>query len=408
MQSWDAVPVPELPASPHRVRLADPRSKALVEVGPEAGEARLYACGITPYDATHLGHAFTYVAIDLLVRAWRDAGLSVRYAQNLTDVDDPLLERAAATRRDWEQLAAEQLDVYRADMAALRVLPPTHLVGVVEAMPTIAAAAANLRDAGNAYALADADFPDWYFASDQTALLDSAGLSRGEALALFAERGGDPQRSGKHNPFDALLWRRERPGEPAWDSVLGRGRPGWHIECAAIALDCLGAHFDVQAGGSDLAFPHHPMSAQQAEALSAVPCVPAGLHTAMVSYQGHKMSKSRGNLIFIHQLLADGADPMAVRLMLLAQHYRSDWEYTPELLRVATRRLARWRAAVHRPAGPDAAALLAAVRTAVSNDLDAPTALREIDLWAASPEAVSTTAPGQVGQLVDALLGVAL
>ena len=408
MQSWEAAPVPKLPALPHRVRLADPRTGGLVVVGPEAGEARLYACGITPYDATHLGHAFTYVSIDLLVRAWRDAGLSVRYAQNLTDVDDPLLERAASIGRDWEQLAAEQLDLYRADMTALRVLPPTQLVGVVEAMPTIAAAAAALRDAGNAYALTDADFPDWYFASDEVALLARIGLPRTEALALFAERGGDPERPGKHNPLDALLWRQARPGEPAWDSVLGRGRPGWHIECAAIALDCLGADFDVQAGGSDLSFPHHPMSAQQAETITKVPCVQTGLHTAMVSYQGHKMSKSRGNLVFIHQLLAGGADPMAVRLMLLAQHYRSDWEYTPELLRVATRRLARWRAAVRRPAGPDAEALLSAVRAAVSNDLDSPTALREIDLWAASRGAVSTTAPGQVRQLVDALLGIAL
>lgn len=408
MQAWDAAPVPKLPPSAHRVHLYDPRRGDLVAVGPQTGEARLYACGITPYDATHLGHAFTYVTIDLLVRAWRDAGLAVRYAQNVTDVDDPLLERATAIGRDWAELAAEQVELYRADMAALRVLPPTHFVGVVEAMDLIADTATALRDGGEAYAIPDSEYPDWYFSVDEAALLERTGLPRDQALALFAERGGDPQRAGKHHQLDALLWRRARPDEPAWESVLGRGRPGWHIECAAIALASLGADFDVQAGGSDLAFPHHPMSALQAEMVSHQPCDHTALHTAMVGYDGQKMSKSLGNLVFVHQLLADGADPMAVRLMLLAQHYRSEWEYTPELLRVATRRLARWRAAVHRPAGPDAEALLAAMRAALSSDLDAPTALREIDLWAASTGATSSAAPGRVRDAVDALLGVLL
>jgi L-cysteine:1D-myo-inositol 2-amino-2-deoxy-alpha-D-glucopyranoside ligase len=408
MQAWDAVPVPKLPPSAHRVHLYNPRTRDLVAVGPQTGEARLYACGITPYDATHLGHAFTYVTIDLLVRAWRDAGLGVRYAQNITDVDDPLLERAAATGRDWAELAAEQIELYRADMAALRVLPPSHFVGVVEAMDMIADTATALRDGGDAYAISDPEYPDWYFRVDEAGLLERTGLPRDQALALFAERGGDPGRAGKHHQLDALLWRRARPDEPAWDSALGRGRPGWHIECAAIALATLGADFDVQAGGSDLAFPHHPMSALQAEMVSHRPCDHAALHTAMVAYDGEKMSKSLGNLVFVHRLLADGADPMAVRLMLLAQHYRSDWEYTPELLMVATRRLARWRAAVHRPAGPDAEPLIAAIRAALSDDLDAPTALREIDLWAGSEGATSTAAPTQVRDAVDAVLGVDL
>lgn len=408
MQSWDAVPVPKLPPSQHRVRLFDPHSAQLIPVGPETGQARLYACGITPYDATHLGHAFTYVGIDLLIRAWLAQGLDVRYVQNVTDVDDPLLERAAATRTDWQQLAAEQTELYRHDMAALRVLPPTELVGVAEAMDTIAAAAASLRNGGSVYPLADDDQQDWYFALDEATLLNRTGLAAQQALALFAERGGDPERAGKRSQLDALVWRHARPGEPAWESPLGPGRPGWHIECAAIALEVLGADFDVQAGGRDLAFPHHLMSALQAEAITGRPCGHIGLHTAMVSYQGEKMSKSLGNLVFVRQLLDDGADPMAVRLMLLAQHYRTDWEYTSELLRVAGRRLARWRAAVHRPAGPEAAPLLAAVRAALCDDLDATTALREIDLWAASRAATSPTAPAQVRALVDALLGVTL
>lgn len=408
MQSWDAVPVPKLPPSQHRVRIFDPHSAQLVPVGPETGQARLYACGITPYDATHLGHAFTYVGIDLLIRSWLADGLEVRYAQNVTDVDDPLLERAASTGVDWRKLAAEQIELYRQDMVALRVLPPSVLVGVEEAMATIAAAATALRDNAGAYPVADQGQQDWYFAIDEVTLLARTGLAPQQAVELFAQRGGDPERAGKRHRLDALLWRHARPGEPAWDSPLGPGRPGWHIECAAIAVDALGADFHVQAGGRDLAFPHHRMSALQAESIAGHPCSHVGLHTAMVAYHGEKMSKSLGNLVFVRSLIDEGADPMAIRLVLLAQHYRSDWEYSPELLRVATRRLARWRAAVHRPAGPDAAALQVAVRAALSNDLDAPTALREIDLWADSAESTSTAAPGQVRALADALLGVAL
>lgn len=409
MRSWDSVPVPTVPgAGTGRVAIRDTVRGAVVPVGPETGEARLYACGITPYDATHLGHAFTYVSIDLLVRAWRDAGLAVRYAQNVTDVDDPLLERAAATGQEWTQLAAEQVELYRRDMAALRVLPPRELTAVSEVIHDIAGTLADLRDHAAAYQLADPEFPDWYFSvADADALLAGTPVAPDEAEDVFAERGGDPGRSGKHHPLDCLVWRQHRPGEPSWDTWLGRGRPGWHIGCTTIALQVLGPAFDVQAGGSDLAFPHHPMCAAEATALTGEPFADAFLHVGMVGYEGAKMSKSLGNLVFVHRLLADGADPMAIRLVLLAHHYRSDWEYTAAELDAATARLDRWRAAVAHGTGAHASGVVATVRAALRNDLDAPAALAAIDAWAEAA-GDDSAAPGAVRDAVDALLGVVL
>jgi len=409
MRSWDSGPVPVVPGGGSgRVSIRDSVRGSIVPVGPEAGEARLYACGITPYDATHLGHAFTYVAIDLLVRAWRDAGLAVRYAQNVTDVDDPLLERAAATGQDWTRLAAEQVELYRTDMAALHVLPPRELTAVSEVIPDITRTLRELSERGAAYQLGDPEFPDWYFAvADSARLVSGSPVTLETAEAVFAERGGDPGRPGKHNRLDCLVWRQHRPGEPAWDTWLGSGRPGWHIGCTTIALSALGPHFDVQAGGSDLAFPHHPMCAAEATALTGEPFADAFLHVGMVAYQGEKMSKSLGNLVFVNRLLADGVDPMAIRLVLLAHHYRSDWEYTAAELGAADARLAAWRRAVASGTAADASATIAAVRAALRDDLDAPTALAAVDAWAAAG-GDSPSAPGAVAQAVDALLGVAL
>ena len=376
-------------------------------VGPETGVARLYACGITPYDATHLGHAATYVAIDLLHRAWLDAGLEVSYAQNVTDVDDPLLERAAATGVDWVGLAEEQIELFRTDMTALRVLPPAELTGVVESLEEVTNLIGVLRDEQAVYQVPDPDYPDWYFSvTKTTGLMTGTGFSMLEAEQIFAERGGDPDRPGKRHRLDCLVWRQAREGEPAWDSWLGRGRPGWHIECTAIALGALGPEFDVQAGGRDLAFPHHPMCAAEARVATGQPFAKVFLHTGMVGLHGEKMSKSLGNLVFVSRLLADGTDPMAIRLVLLANHYHADWEYGPEALAEAVQRLAKWRTAVAKP-GADAAATIAAVRSALRNDLDAPAALAAIDAWA-DATGEDAAASALVRDAVDALLGVAL
>jgi L-cysteine:1D-myo-inositol 2-amino-2-deoxy-alpha-D-glucopyranoside ligase len=245
---------------------------------------------------------------------------------------------------------------------------------------------------------------------------------------LSAERGGDPDRAGKKDPLDPLVWRAERRGEPAWDSRFGPGRPGWHVECAAIATEYLGPSFDVQAGGSDLVFPHHEMSASHAR----VACGSADgnafaqvyAHSGMVAYQGAKMSKSLGNLVFVSRLRAAGVDPMAIRLALVAHHYRSDWEWTDAVLAEAQGRLDRWRAAVARtalgggsvPGGaspvPAADSVLATVRMRLADDLDAPGAVAAVDAWAdavlAGPGGPGPKDAALVRDTVDALLGVAL
>ena len=312
--------------------------------------ATLYACGITPYDATHIGHAATYIAWDLLVRAWRDAGHQVSYAQNVTDVDDPLLERAARDGEDWRELADREIALFRSDMEALRVLPPAHYVGAVEALGVIERFNRVLADHGAVYEL-DGDV--YFSRSADSAFGAVARLDTQTMLALAAERGGDPARPGKKDPLDPLVWMAARAGEPAWDSEFGSGRPGWHVECAAIATEYLGVSFDIQAGGTDLAFPHHEMSASHARVALGSAGGSSGpvfarsyVHAGMVRLDGEKMSKSRGNLVFVSGLLAAGADPMAIRLAILAHHYAGDWDWTDEGLAAADARLARWRRAV--------------------------------------------------------------
>lgn len=391
----------------------DTAARALAPVGPESGTARLYVCGITPYDATHLGHAATYLAFDLLQRVWLDAGLEVLYAQNVTDVDDPLLERALATDVEWQSLAADQVELFRTDMAALRILPPQHYVSVTESLGLVEDLIGGLREKGLVYPLSDAEHPDWYFRSTADPTFGSVSHVHGaQALALFAERGGDPDRPGKVDPLDCLVWRLERPGEPAWPSALGAGRPGWHVECTAIALATLGETFDVQGGGSDLAFPHHEMCAAEGVMATGAPFANAYVHAGMVGLDGEKMSKSKGNLVFVSALRRAGRDPMAIRLALLDHHYRSDWQWTSDDLARAEERLAAWRHAANAPRGVGTDETIEAVRVALLDDLDAPAALRALDIWATASFDLDPSddpdGPRRVAEAVDALLGVTL
>jgi L-cysteine:1D-myo-inositol 2-amino-2-deoxy-alpha-D-glucopyranoside ligase len=372
----------------------------------------MYVCGITPYDATHIGHANTYLAFDLLNRVWRDRGLEVNYVQNVTDIDDPLLERAAETGIDWATLAEQQTQLFAEDMAALNVLPPRHYVGAVESMPLIVDLIEQLQSRQAVYPVDDREFEDLYFAQASDSQFGSLShLSEDEAIAFFAERGGDPERRGKKAPLDCLVWRHARVGEPCWQSALGAGRPGWHIECTAIALDRLGAAFDVQAGGSDLIFPHHEMSAAHGRVATDQPFAQAYLHSGMVGLDGEKMSKSKSNLVFVSALRAAGVDPMAIRLALLAHHYRDDWEWRDELLVSAQDRLDRWREAVRLDAGLNADEVLVQMRAALAHDLDAPSALAAVDAWAGASTAIDsddTEAPALVARACEALLGVGL
>lgn len=409
MYAWPASDVPALPGSGRDLRLHDTATGGPVTLDPGA-VARIYVCGITPYDATHMGHAATYNAFDLVQRVWLDTKRQVQYVQNVTDVDDPLLERAIANGDDWTALAERETALFREDMTALRMLPPDHYIGAVEAIPGIVPLVERLLELGAAYELGG----DTYFSVDadphfgQVSRLDATAMR-----ILSAERGGDPDRPGKKNPLDPMLWMAAREGEPSWDgATLGRGRPGWHIECVAIALEHLGMGFDVQGGGSDLAFPHHEMGASHAQVLTGeFPMAKAYVHAGMVALNGEKMSKSKGNLVFVSQLRRDGVDPAAIRLSLLAHHYRANWEWTDSVLTDAVERLARWRAAVSRPDGPPAEALVEEIRAALADDLDAPAALAAVDRWAVSQAATGGTdegAPGVVSRAVDALLGVAL
>jgi L-cysteine:1D-myo-inositol 2-amino-2-deoxy-alpha-D-glucopyranoside ligase len=439
MESWDSASIPELPGPGPEPRIRDTASGELA-IAASGRAATLYACGITPYDATHIGHAATYIAWDLLVRAWHDAGHEVIYVQNVTDVDDPLLERAARDGEDWRELAAREIELYRADMAALRVLPPASLVGAVEAMGIIERFNLALAGHGALYEL-DADM---YFArSSDPAFGTVSGLGPAAMIELSAERGGDPARPGKKDPLDALVWLAARPGEPSWESEFGAGRPGWHVECAAIATEYLGAVFDLQVGGSDLIYPHHEFSASHARVVRGGGPMFARryAHAGMVRLDGEKMSKSLGNLVFVSALRSAGVDPMAIRLAILAHHYRQDWDWTAAGLTAAAGRLARWRQAVALggsagpggfagPAGPaglsvrgeaapEAGQVLAAVRDRMADDLDAPGALAVVDRWAdvvlagsVRADAVlagsGTSASSLVRDTVDALLGVAL
>ena len=289
MRSWSSPEVPRLPVAGPAVRVHDTATTELVETRPE-GPARLYVCGITPYDATHMGHAATYVAFDLLNRAWRSAGHEVTYVQNVTDVDDPLLERAQKVNIDWVELAERETQLFRDDMEALRVLPPAAYIGAVESIPQVITLIERLDEAGAVYRVDD----DLYFSvTADPAFGEESHYDRETMLRLFGERGGDPDRAGKKDPLDCVIWRAQREGEPSWPSPFGPGRPGWHIECTAIAQRYLGPTFDVQAGGTDLVFPHHEMGAGHAQVADpGVPFARTYVHAGMVGYDGEKMSKS--------------------------------------------------------------------------------------------------------------------
>lgn len=411
MRSWNAPGVPVLPVPGPTVVLHDTATGGKVESSPD-GAARLYVCGITPYDATHIGHANTYVAFDLLNRAWRNAGHDVRFVQNVTDVDDPLLERAERVGVDWVELAERETELFRKDMEALRVLPPEAYIGAVESIPLVIELIQRLETAGAIYRVED----DLYFSvSADSAFGEESGFDRDTMLRFFGERGGDPDRAGKKDPLDCVVWRGERPGEPSWESPFGPGRPGWHIECAAIALQELGGRFDVQGGGSDLIFPHHEMCAGHVQVATGESFAQIYSHAGMVAYDGQKMSKSLGNLVFVSALRNSDIDPVAIRLTLLRHHYRTDWEWTDDQLWTSVDDIATWRRAVALGAGAPAAPVVTEVLAALADDLDAPRAVAAIDAWVAAtlgtdgladtsdPEAAATLLP-----VLDAALGLGL
>jgi L-cysteine:1D-myo-inositol 2-amino-2-deoxy-alpha-D-glucopyranoside ligase len=410
MRSWPAVEIPGLPGRGPALRLYDTADRQVRPTAP-GDTATMYVCGITPYDATHLGHAATYLAFDLIYRVWLDNGHGVHYVQNVTDIDDPLFERAARDGVDWRELGAEQTQLFRDDMTALRVHPPQDYIGATEAIDEVVEVIEKLLASGAAYVVEDPDHPDVYFRADATIQFGyESNYDHDTMRRLSAERGGDPDRSGKAEPLDALLWRAQRPGEPSWPSPFGPGRPGWHIECSAIALSRIGFGFDVQGGGSDLIFPHHEFSAAHAESVTGERRFARHyVHAGMIGWDGHKMSKSRGNLVLVSQLRADGVDPAVIRLGLLAGHYRSDRFWSEDVLAEAGARLQRWRTAMKLPTGPDAADVIARLRRYLADDLDTPTALAAVDGWVTDSLEYGgrdASAPAALRAAIDALMGI--
>ncbi len=384
----------------------------------ELSDIRMYVCGITPYDATHLGHAATYLTFDLISRYLQAQGKHLSFVENITDIDDPLLERAIREKMDWRELAADQVDLYRSDMTALRILPPKDFVAVTDVMPLVENAITRLQENGYTYQI-DGDI---YF--DISTFLSDLPTSREKALEIFAERGGDPLRIGKRDALDPLLWMANKEGEPGWESAHGFGRPGWHIECSVIALryligpEVLTSKFrasgssliTIQGGGSDLIFPHHFMSAAQAKALTGTPFAQSFIHAGMVGLDGEKMSKSKGNLVFVSKLLLSGVDPMIIRFALMQSRYSDDRMWSDDVLATASTRVARIRQALARELVQPVEPHLEAIARHLSNDLDTPEALKVLDLWAeetlATYEGVNES--GLMARTVDALLGLAL
>ncbi|WP_404313369.1 cysteine--1-D-myo-inosityl 2-amino-2-deoxy-alpha-D-glucopyranoside ligase [Agrococcus terreus] len=418
MRAWERPGVPSLDdlglGRGERPAVHDTKRDERVVV-PYGDSATMYTCGITPYDATHLGHAFTYLAFDTLTRAWLDAGVPVRTAMNSTDVDDPLLERAARDGVDWRELAEQQQELFREDMAALRVIPPDAWIAVTERVDRIGDAVRRMVDSGDAYLLPVPDGDgaaegahDVLFDTTRTRAFPIGLGSRtdhDEMVALTREFGGDPDRPGKRSPLDPLLWRAERPGEPAWESAVGRGRPGWHVECTEIAMDELGSPFTVAAGGRDLRFPHQELQAHHALALGAPLFSEIRMGAGLVAYDGSKMSKSLGNLVLVSRLREAGARPAAIRLALLAHHWRVDWEWHDEELEAAEQRLDRWAAWARTPNDDPSLqdSIVPWLRVTIASGLDTPAALQAVDDFV-------LRAPADEGSIaaIDALLGIDL
>jgi L-cysteine:1D-myo-inositol 2-amino-2-deoxy-alpha-D-glucopyranoside ligase len=347
----------------------------------------MYTCGITPYDSTHLGHAAVYLTYDVLQRRLRDRGHSTQCVRNVTDVDDDLLRKARELGVHYLDLAAEEMARFDDNMNALGLLPPFSEPRATSAIADILGFIGMVLNSGHAYTSGGGVYFD---VSSFERFGQISHLDRDTMLALAAERGGNPDDPAKRDPLDFVLWQPSAPDEPAWESLWGPGRPGWHIECSALSMRELGETIDLHGGGSDLVFPHHECEAAQSESATGSPFVRHWMHVGMVRFDGAKMSKSLGNLVFVHDLLKEW-EPAAVRLAVLSHRYRDSWEWHDGLMPAAAARLDAWRTA-----GPGDGGLQE-TRAALDDDLDTPAALAALDRAAAGGEGVGAAA---------ALLGV--
>jgi L-cysteine:1D-myo-inositol 2-amino-2-deoxy-alpha-D-glucopyranoside ligase len=386
------------------VRLYDTATRKVVAFEPEH-VVRMYVCGITPYDSTHLGHAATYLAYDLLTRRLQELGHEVRMVRNVTDVDDSILPRARELGVPYLELADAEIARFHADMEALDILPPVAEPRATETIGEIIAIVERLLDHDHAYLTHGTVYFD---VSTSPRFGQLSHYAPDQMLRLARARGGNPEDPHRRAPLDFVLWQPSAHDEPAWRAPFGVGRPGWHVECSAMAMQELGPTLDLHGGGTDLIFPHHECEAAQSEALTGKPYVRHWMHSAMVAYEGEKMSKSLGNLVFVSDLLKT-ADPRAIRLTLMRHHYRTGFEYHDTDLDEGIALLHRLLAATQRPDGADARPFAARVRDALDDDLDAPRAVEALDDLASAilSGGDDTNAPATLLELGD-LLGLDL
>lgn len=321
------------------VSLYESQVKKIVKLDTSASILPVYVCGLTPYDSAHLGHAFTYSAFDLLNRLLRHSDKNISYVQNITDVDDPLFDRARRDGINWKQIAVTEVEKFIKDMQAISIIGPDIFVSVSNEMPSIIKSNQELFDKNFLYQVEK----DWYYEIKKIDSKLVTGYSESTLQTKFRQRGGDPDRPLKRNPLDAVIWKSSAPDEPAWDSSLGVGRPGWHIECVSIIEKYLSLPLFIQGGGRDLIFPHHAICSMQAKSLSGKELAKNFLHTGLVSYQGQKMSKSLGNLVFISKLLEDGFSAAAIRSHLISHNWHQDWEWLETDLHEFQERTESWR-----------------------------------------------------------------
>jgi len=416
MRSWPSVYLPPSDNSTEHLplRLTDSYSNKKEEL--EHFAVASYVCGITPYDATHLGHAATYLTFDLIHRFVIASGRTLQYTQNITDIDEPLLERAKRDNQNWEDLATSQIDLFREDMTELRILPPNNYLGVVESMSTVIKYIKALIATGKTYDLQGDIYLDL---SKVQGALENLPVAIDEALNIFAARGGDPGRAGKRHPLDTLIWSVERPGEPSWESPFGNGRPGWHIECVAIALETLtgqpssvresSSSISLQGGGSDLRFPHHYMTSVQARAITNRSFAKIYLHTGMIAWQGEKMSKSLGNLVFVSKLREAGWSGNEIRFALINRDYRVDLNWEMRMLEEARANLHRINSALSREEVAPTRYVVSKIRDSISNDLNVEGAIASVLDWCSKTELGATGgSAGELSRALDLYLGITL